>query len=183
MEAKGTKRVFIAFNLPGEVREKIGSLIDRLSSRTDAARWVRPETVHLTLHFLGSLGGGEIEWVKAGMAAESGSVGGIKFVFDRPSAFPNIRRPRVIVIGGREIGGTRAVDFQRRLGNELRRIGLEIDSRPWAPHLTLGRARERKAAEFPDFEPIEFGVTTFELMESLLTPGGADYQLLSGFRL
>ena len=47
-------RLFVACEVPGDVKESIGGVIETLKSRSGSAvRWIRPEGVHVTLKFLG----------------------------------------------------------------------------------------------------------------------------------
>lgn len=48
-------RLFVALDIPAEVRGAIGDLIARLRDVARGARWVRPEGVHLTLKFIGEV--------------------------------------------------------------------------------------------------------------------------------
>jgi RNA 2',3'-cyclic 3'-phosphodiesterase len=77
----------------------------------------------------------------------------------------------------------------RRLAGEVelrtRAEGFEPEARPYNPHLTLGRARQRRGERLPDLpSPPELPgwmVTGFRLYRSRLGPGGATYSILEEF--
>jgi 2'-5' RNA ligase len=46
-------RLFVAFDLPSAVRNALATLAQRLKPECPAARWVRAESMHVTLKFLG----------------------------------------------------------------------------------------------------------------------------------
>ena len=57
-------RAFLALPLPQVFREEISDYLDRIQSRVQGIKWVKPEQVHVTLHFFGSVTPGDIEKVK-----------------------------------------------------------------------------------------------------------------------
>src|SRR5206468_4058184 len=46
-------RAFIAIELPDEIRQKLAAVQRDLKTVTNSARWVAPESIHLTLRFIG----------------------------------------------------------------------------------------------------------------------------------
>ena len=99
-------------------------------------------------------------------------------------AFPNLDRPRVIFVECRQLGRNSAMALQKSLGQEiLIRAEIKLNRRPWTPHITLGRVKSRKSpgsihCPIPN---TEFRVPTFDLMESVLRPSGAEYKIIEKF--
>jgi len=46
-------RAFVALEIPAATRLRIAALADSLRPRLPSIRWLAPETIHLTLRFLG----------------------------------------------------------------------------------------------------------------------------------
>jgi RNA 2',3'-cyclic 3'-phosphodiesterase len=65
------------------------------------------------------------------------------------------------------------------------RAGFERELRPFNPHLTLARSRERRGDVLPELPPppdlTAWTVTSFRLYRSRLAPGGANYSVLEDF--
>jgi RNA 2',3'-cyclic 3'-phosphodiesterase len=64
-------------------------------------------------------------------------------------------------------------------------LGFERERRPYTPHLTIGRVRGKPAnLDLPTFTGnFEFKVGDVELVESMLPPEGAVYEILDTFAL
>jgi 2'-5' RNA ligase len=67
------------------------------------------------------------------------------------------------------------------LEQEVSACGLQIDSQPYTPHITLAR-HARHVAEIR-FEPILWRAETFCLVESCSEPGGVVYRVLQQWPL
>ena len=177
-------RVFVAVTPPIEVRRALVRAAQDLPVAGEV-RWVKPENVHLTLKFLGDVT--EDDLVRVAEVLES--VCERHEAFEAaPSgfgAFPSARRARILWAG---IGGgarhltALAHDVQRSLES----VGFDPERRPYAPHLTLGRARGRPAVlESNQGTPpgLAFPVRNVELVESVLGETGAAYSTLAAYAL
>ncbi|HSB90951.1 MAG TPA: RNA 2',3'-cyclic phosphodiesterase [Anaerolineales bacterium] len=137
-------RSFIAIDLTPDVRRGLGAAQQKLRAalEDEPIRWVRPEGIHLTLKFLGDQPPDRIErigdvlsqWAQGGspLDLEIGSAG----------AFPDMARPRVLWVGVHEPSG-RLVEWVDRLEKGLEGLGIRKEDRPFHPHLTLARVKER----------------------------------------
>jgi RNA 2',3'-cyclic 3'-phosphodiesterase len=188
-------RLFVGIRPPREVRDAIDSARARLEAQIGdrAVRWIRPENYHLTLHFLGNTPRALVDDVALAMRAaagpaSSGAVGPIELALGNLSAFPDVRRPRVVVVTvddpvrGLEQTAQRLLAALRgRLGDEA----VRIDDRPFNPHLTLGYLRrgaardDRRAVapalESARIEPMRFRADQLLLVHSIPGPGGSRY--------
>lgn len=175
------KRCFIAINLNAENKLELAKIISQLKKTysNPNIKYVKPESVHLTLHFLAYLDDNQIEKVKSAIddIAEKHK----PFIIKTSDfgGFPSLKYPQVIFIkGGGEI--EEAMKIQKKLGEKLSSLGFPIDSRPWQAHFTLARLPKPIKIENlgMDLEEIKINVSSIELMQSQLTPDGAKYSAL-----
>ena len=89
----------------------------------------------------------------------------------------HFQRPRVLWLGT-ESPPEALTAFHQALGRGLsEQCGVRRDRRPFHPHLTLGRKVARPRFAHLD-DPLVWKVSEFCLVESVLTPGGAEYRVL-----
>ena len=205
-----TIRTFIAIDLPDEVRHAVTELQNRLKGKVppQPMRWVNPQTMHLTLHFLGEVPRQAIADITTALHKAVGKQPAFQLTLTGLGCFPKLQpsrvvhpgrvvhRPRVVWLG---VGGdtTRLIQLHSTLGQQLaQHIGFEAESRPYTPHLTLGRVRKgippRQLRQLgPIFEQeqthigqvVSFPVSDIYLYQSELTPKGPIYTLLTTVRL
>ncbi|HVM41887.1 MAG TPA: RNA 2',3'-cyclic phosphodiesterase, partial [Gemmatimonadales bacterium] len=179
-------RLFVAVNLPPEERRRAWEAAQPMRAAHLPVRWSAPETLHLTLKFLGEVEPERVGPIGEALAGAVRKARPFTFTLGGIGAFPSVAKPRVVWLG---IEHHPALEL---LANdvELALMGLsfEPELRPFSPHLTLGRAeRSAKPAAFRDFaglaEQIAYeGTATVEsvdLMQSILGPQGASYTVLA----
>ncbi len=180
MQEQRKKRLFIALNLPQNIKNEISVLINRLDRQNSRApvKWVKPAGMHLTLHFLGYVSADLEEQIKLAMQCFQGKFGQLQLKLSKINAFPDLTYPRVIFLECRQIHGKSVFKLRELLGEKLIQLGIKVDKRPWKLHLTLGRVKERCNVKIEKctIAPSEFMMNTFELMESVLRPAGAEYR-------
>ncbi len=137
-------RTFIAIVLSQEVHKALGDLIGRLRAGPggEAGRWVRPESIHLTLKFLGDVPSTKLEAVYAAVQRACATVPPFEMMVEGVGCFPNARRPRVVWAGVREETG-RLEALQRAVEREAAKEGFAPEDRAFTPHLTLARIKDR----------------------------------------
>lgn len=178
-------RSFIAVKVPEETAERIRAAQSALREVEPGIKWVSPDSFHITLKFLGGV---EPERLKATWASVSEALVGTRpftMVFRGVGAFPNLNRVRVVWVGTTE-GMAELSDLAERAEQACAKHGFEREKRPFAAHLTLGRAREvapnpRLAAvieELADLDLGQAGVDRVLLMKSELARQGAVYSEL-----
>ena len=131
-------RLFIAVPLPPDLCARAAALLPA----TPGLTLVRPDLMHVTLAFLGPTP--DLGLAAAVAANAAAAVGRTPFdlSFDRAGRFPASGRPRVVWLGA----GSGALELTERAGavaRALRERGLPFDDRPFTPHLTVARVRER----------------------------------------
>jgi 2'-5' RNA ligase len=189
-DATGQFRLFVACELPDEVKSALGGVQDDLR-RLDAARlrWVRPEGIHVTLKFLGGVEANRVEGITSALAAavepfelrlwpaSVGRFGGARL--------------RVVWVGLEGDTGGLATQAER-VERALQPLGFPGERRPFAAHVTLARVpdqaspaeRQRVAGVIERYRPPAFPsmtLTSVSLMRSHLGPGGASYERLASF--
>lgn len=179
-------RAFVAVPLPVGLVSVLTRTQRRLSTDLTAS-WTRPEAMHLTLHFLGEVEVAVAERIGASLRAACARIPAFAVQARHLGTFPNPRRPRVLWAGIAD--GAPLITLQRTLVEPLRDCGLELDSRPYRPHLTLARFRKPLRRQHLSFlasilrdEQRDFGSVPVEevrLYRSELLPDGARYTVLS----
>jgi 2'-5' RNA ligase len=187
-------RSFIAIHLPADVRAELTSLEDKLKARRHPfVKWVDPESMHLTLKFLGDVAVDSIPEIVRAMPRVAQMHSPFKLQVSGTGAFPNWQRPQVVWVG---VMGEldRLNGLQKDLESALSPLGFPPESRSFSAHLTLGRLRDRvtpddrrRFAEFAQkisFETsLSFEVNAIRLMKSQLTPTGPIYSELAVVKL
>lgn len=183
------RRLFIAFNLPEQVKKEVVDVMASLREKVRGVRWVRPEGVHVTLHFLRWVEEERLSELKNILDETSKDVS--SFALDTTSigTFPTPTRPRVIFIALDSKGLRHAQELHRAIGRKLATAGFTVDERPWTPHITLGRVSEPLSLEAREYlgsmrvRQISCMVRSVELMESKLHSGGAEYSVIQSYPL
>jgi 2'-5' RNA ligase len=193
-----TIRSFIAIALTDQARDEITLLQGRLEevvpNRT--VRWTAPQNIHLTLHFLGDVSVDHLEAVGQALTDVTAGTQPFSLALKNLGCFPNIARPRIVWVG---LSGATdiLVALQRELGQQLNKaIDFQPESRPYSPHLTIGRVRkgipqrglrdlgqalEKEMPRVGEVAPLP--VHTIHLIRSDLKPDGPVYSTLASGKL
>jgi 2'-5' RNA ligase len=179
-------RVFIAIDVPHEIRQRLGAMQDRLRHASSSARWVEADSIHITLKFVGEVPAKrreEIDNAMTGLTWKplSISVRGLGF-------FPGRRSPRILWAGVEcpTMQGL-ASEVESRLVN----AGFDSENRAFRAHLTLARTKESRlestlvktAQPFLETEFGAFHADRVHLYQSTLQPGGSVYTKLKEYPL
>jgi len=180
-------RCFVAVDLGAPVKTQLAEVQRQLSAGMPpgSVRWVRPESVHLTLKFLGNVPAGRIQEIASALRRASQPAVPFSFRVAGAGCFPNLSRPRVVWIGVDDAGGALR-SLQNAMEKALAPLGFPPEGRPFQPHLTLGRTQRRASTE--DARAIGESVRALALgtlgdvdvrevifMRSDLSPEGARY--------
>ncbi len=183
-------RTFIALELPEDLKKVFSILQQRLREYTDCVRWVKPEHIHLTLKFLGSIDEELVEPISRILENISKKQSSFSMHIAGIGAFPNTRNPKVIWVGIQSSQDS-LTKFQTTLEDALSVFGLPREKRPYAPHLTLGRVRDYRGkrdleAVIEKFQHEDMGVYTADKVifyRSDLKPTGPIYSALKTLQL
>jgi 2'-5' RNA ligase len=138
-----TWRVFVAIELPPNIRARIAEYIECLRSTIPEARasWSREINLHLTLKFLGDIPIAIVEKLSTAASIAASEVEPFDLIVGRCGAFPPRGQPRVLWIGIDDPSGELA-KLHRALEDECDTAGFAREERPFHPHLTLARLRK-----------------------------------------
>jgi 2'-5' RNA ligase len=190
-------RLFIALDIDEAIRERIARYVEGVRNFAPDARWMKPESMHVTLKFIGEQPDSALDSIKQELGGVSGAA--MEIQFRGYGFFPTAKSARVFWVGmdsGPELAA--AVD------DKMAALGIPKEDRPFSPHLTLARGAggsgsprhhkgdgpnrtfqhlQEKLAGLP---APEFGTMTpreFFLYQSQLSPKGSKYTKLAKFAL
>jgi 2'-5' RNA ligase len=179
-------RLFVALDIPEDVRSALGAFAAKLRPLCRNARWARIEGLHVTLKFIGETPVEKSAEVKTALASIS-SRAPISMNFRGLGFFPDARRLRVLWAGV-EVGPELA-ELATAVDAALTTLGYPREERAFSPHLTLARfvaprGLDSLHAALEKAGLVEFGAAIakeFHLYQSVLKPGGAEYTRLATF--
>jgi len=191
-------RLFVALDIPSEIRERITRFVEGLVRFSPDANWVKPASYHVTLKFIGERSGEDAEKLKQILGGVTGST--VNIEFRGFGFFPSQNSPRVFWAGMKYSDAlpklSHAVDLA------CLQLGIPKEEHEFHPHLTLARGgsgspRPKRgeranpklkylAEKLQSFAIPDFGTMTaqeFFLYESKLSPAGAQYTKLERYAL
>jgi 2'-5' RNA ligase len=184
-------RIFIALDIPAEIRARMVEFMERARRYASDARWARPAGLHVTLKFVGEVKEDKLERIKSALATVKAPA--FPVTFTDAGFFPTAKSPRVFWIG--VSGGDALSQLAMAIDNATESAGIAKEQRPYSPHLTLARAGSAPGAQhhlkplasFVQTEPSpQFGTMAAEefwLYQSQLQKGGSKYTKLQRFGL
>jgi RNA 2',3'-cyclic 3'-phosphodiesterase len=150
----GRTRTFIGIGIGDAIRASATALIKELSKTGAEVKWVTPESMHVTLLFLGEVDDRELHAVCKAVRGAAAGEPPFSLRVSGLGAFPTPRRPKVLWAGI-----TDGIEPLQRLNAALEDRMLDLgcyrkEERGYTPHLTLGRVKSdadsfAMAAEMP----------------------------------
>lgn len=175
-------RAFVAIKLPKEIESEMAKIQGDLKKTGLEAKWVKPENVHLTIAFLGSIDNKQVVVIKKILSPINRLIEKpIKLRLRNLSAFPNVSRARIVFVDlFAEI--ERLNDLALKIRNELKNKRIWFDEKPFIAHLTLGRFKKPENLTYLIkkivIEHVSFEVKEFFLYQSQLSSLGSIYTKL-----
>ena len=193
-------RIFVALDIDDAIRGRITRFLDGVRGFTPDARWVRPESLHVTLKFIGEKPEDELGKINRAL----GTIAAEKFEmnFRGYGFFPGARAPRVFWVGIES--GPALSSLVATVDEKLASLAIPREEHAFNPHLTLARggggsgSPRKQKSDRPNrsFQRLqeklaalpapEFGTMTSRevfLYQSQPSPGGSKYTKLAGFAL
>ena len=171
-ESHPEPRTFLALDLPAPLARRLAALVPA----TRGVKRVQPATMHLTLHFLGDVPAALLEALTA--ALDTVRAAPFTLELTNRGRFPARGPARVLWLGVAD--SPPLAELHAATGRGIESVGLQLDGRPFTPHVTLARltdaAGRQIADEFLAGGPIRgaaFPVERITLCESERTPEGA----------
>ena len=183
-------RLFLAGVVPDAVKQTLHAQLEPVRAATRQARWLPPDTLHLTLVFLGSVPDASVLPLQAAFGGVCGRHHAVKLMFAGVETFGPTRSPRVLAttLAGDVEELHALVTDARHAAEPL--VPLEAE-RPFRPHLTVARARSThgdlllgrcRSALARGLEGA-FVLREVALMRSDTLPGGAVHSALARWTL
>lgn len=180
-------RLFIGISFPSELKDECGKLIQRLKTGIQFSgaypSWVKAESLHLTLAFLGSTEVNKITELHSFMQEAVVGLKPLRLRLAGLSLFPTPKNPRVIAL---HLTGdlVQLERIQTTLAQRLMDAGYPVDNRPFRPHVTLARLKSMRGLAgvrdvvhmHKDCAIGECTITGITLYRSHLLPDGAEYE-------
>ncbi|MGE0406134.1 MAG: RNA 2',3'-cyclic phosphodiesterase, partial [Candidatus Korobacteraceae bacterium] len=143
-------RIFVGLDLPSEIRQRISVFMGDLRRRVPDAKWVSPESLHVTLKFIGERPEEQVKKISPALA--SVHVAPFEIGFRQYGFFPATGSARVFWIGVE--AGERLRELAHMVDEVAASFGVEPE-KAYAPHLTLARTRspQRRPVRKPVREP------------------------------
>jgi RNA 2',3'-cyclic 3'-phosphodiesterase len=186
-------RLFVALQIPEQVRDNIAAVRQRFTSSESQMKWVSPEKFHVTLKFIGEVAQQKVEEIS--------------------KALREVRTPGRVEVVCRELGWywnakgfgllLATIDpsdsltiLANKIGRQLEPLGIAPDTHDYRPHLTLARCKaleHRWRSAIPkdivsvanEYKEHLFGsvsAQTFDRIDSKLDPDGSKYTTINTFR-
>lgn len=193
-------RLFVALDIEEAIRQRIDRFLEGIQGFAPDARWVKPESLHVTLKFIGEQPEAQVETIK--QALQAVSTGAMELAFRGHGFFPTAKSARVFWIGIE--AGSELAALVSAIDDRTSALGISKEERAYSPHLTLARSsggsgvprRQRHDRPNRVFQRLqeklvalpspEFGTMTardFFLYQSQLSPKGSKYTKLARFEL
>ena len=193
-------RLFIALDIDEAIRERIARFVEGVHGFAPEARWVKPESLHVTLKFIGEQPEPAVEQTKVALRSVNSSTTEIQF--RGYGFFPTAKSARVFWVGMQ--AGPQLAALALAIDEKTATLGIPKEDRAYSPHLTLARgwggsgsprwrrgdgpnrAFERLQEKLTSLPSPEFGTMTpreFFLYQSQLSPKGSKYTKLERFAL
>jgi 2'-5' RNA ligase len=193
-------RLFIALDIDEDIRRRIVRFVEGIEELAPDARWAKPESLHVTLKFIGEQTGPAVEQIKQLLRTVHANVA--EMDFRGYGFFPTARSARVFWAG--ITAGPELAALAAEVDDKISVLGIPREERAFSPHLTRARGAgssglpRRHKGDVPNhrFQRLqqklaalpspEFGTMTpreFFLYRSELSPRGSKYTKLAGFGL
>ena len=186
-------RCFIAIDIPEDVRDELAGLQKELAGKVDVrkgdVKWVEPESMHLTLKFLGEVPDQQIVEVCNITKEVASRYPQFDFAVREAGSFGG-HSARVLWVGA-GLDCPELLELQQDLEDELADAGWPKEGRQFSGHLTLCRIRNSHAGEklgklIEGYQDYDLGVVHAEsiiVFESQLTPQGPLYTPMGTYKL
>ena len=190
------RRVFIAINLPEDIKQKLGDYqkkIEKLFTpyRSEASgsgpiRWTKQDNIHITLAFLGYIADQELINICSAVKEAASKHSSFPVNLFKICYGPTDKKPPRMVWAI----GEKSEEFAS-LKDDLDKSLAISEKRQFSPHITLGRIRKWEWQRIEPEERLEvdeeidlsFSFDSIELMESVLKRGGPEYTILESYNL
>jgi RNA 2',3'-cyclic 3'-phosphodiesterase len=175
-------RAFVALPLPDALRAGVAETVRRLKESLPEVRYVHDHGAHVTLRFLGWTNPEMLAALEGPLRAAAAQCPPVEMAVRGLGMFPERGSPRVLWMGLVLPAAVHAL--QARCEQAAVAVGLPPEERPFHPHLTLGRWRDRaRRPTLPDADLGSAGVDRLVLYRSDLRSSGSVHTPVAEFPL
>jgi 2'-5' RNA ligase len=171
-----TVRAFFGLSIPDPQRDELARFAAACAQVAPGFRWTPKENLHLTIRFIGKVDRALVEAVAGALARRP--LAAFDMELGELGTFGRGPVARVVWLGLR-VGAEAAAALAAQVEEDCVRAGLAAESRPYAAHLTLARARSRGGARLPELPAMPlvkpWRSDQLVLYSSRLTRAGAVY--------
>lgn len=160
-------RLFFALKPGRQTLEALRAIQQRVDSKT--GKPVPSQRLHATLLFMGDQSTANLHRLQD--IASRLEFPPCRLLLDRLGHFP---RAAVAWLGPNRVPPELAA-FQSRLAAAVADAGIDFDEQPWRMHVTLYRNLRKRPARI-DFEPVEWPLRSFQLIQSIQDQSGLEYR-------
>jgi 2'-5' RNA ligase len=177
-----TVRTFIAILLPGEIRLALAAARKPFSNQRSTVRWEGTDKLHITLKFLGDIEAQMISQLEAVLRDELRSCPERTVTLTEWGFFPHREAARIVFAAPARSDLRCLDDIAGRVENACASLGMERETRPFHPHVTIGRTKSTlgtaliKRIENTTLQLLFFPCTEIAVMRSVLLPAGSRYE-------
>jgi len=177
------KRLFLAVNLGVGTTRKIADAIVKMRATAERrgirVGWVPPANLHVTLKFLGWSSPDVIHAVRDRVVVAMGGMKGFELQARGAGGFPGDGSARVLWVGLNDPSGVLA-PLAERIDGQMAELGYARETRPFQPHITVGRVKEGRGTEevLAPWKQTDFGSSRIRevvLYESFTKSTGSEY--------
>jgi 2'-5' RNA ligase len=134
-------RVFLALKLPGAIKEYLSTVTRTMSQRVSEVKWVKAEGLHVTLKFFGEIEEKKVQEIEGALRGIDKQHTAMPLQLKEINAFPDLMRPRVIVVTFQEgVDNVKAIFHD--IENRLLEADIQKEVRVFTPHITVGRVKD-----------------------------------------
>ena len=195
-------RLFVALDIDDAIRERITRFVEGVRNFAPDTRWVKPESLHVTLKFIGEQPEAALDRIKQALAEVQ--VPAPEIHFGGYGFFPTVNAARVFWVGMES--DPQLMSLAVAIDDKMPDLGIAKENREFSPHLTLARGPggrrsgsphrrrgdrtnrtfqilQQKLAALPAPEFGTMSPREFFLYQSQLSPKGSIYTKLAKFAL
>ncbi|WAA11761.1 RNA 2',3'-cyclic phosphodiesterase [Fervidibacillus halotolerans] len=135
MESK--HHYFLATKLPDEAKQFLHDWVEKYARTLPFQRWVHKEDYHITLAFFGFVEKNQLLKTAEMIRMQTDDISSFELTFKGLGIFGPNRTPRIF--WANVFPSDPLFTLQKRMYHLCKRIGYELDSKPFRPHITLAR--------------------------------------------
>jgi RNA 2',3'-cyclic 3'-phosphodiesterase len=176
-------RLFVAVNLPDSEKQTLAEILSELQELALPFRWVEPDSLHITLKFLGQVSGAQRIGLTDALAAAVAGIPPFDVGIGGFGVFPKKNKPNIIWVA--TTAPPQLLELQQHVETRTEPLGFPREARPFHPHITIGRAKKQGArVDSAQLDRILaslvyksiFRVESLDLMRSHTDARGARYE-------